>query len=138
MSALLRHPSTWLAASSLAALALLLSGNAPLLETRLAGGLPVGNLVTVVALLGGALAGFYYSRRGSLLRLLSITAAMAAVGWLPMCVATSGNLAASFRGDDAGFALWFRYTAVAAILTLATLLTTLGIALVDSRRATRD
>lgn len=138
MSAVLRHPSTWLAASVLAALVLLLSGQEQLLNLRLPGGLPLGNLLTVIALLNAGLAGFVYSRRGTLLRLLSIVTAMLAIGWVPFCVATSGNLAASFRGDDAAFLLWLRYTGVCALLALATLLATLAASIVDSRRRARD
>lgn len=138
MSGLLRHPSTWLAASSLLPAALLVSGPTPLLEARLPGGLPFGNLLTVVALLGAGLTGAFYSRRGALLRLLSLVTAMMALGWVPVTVATSGNLAANFAGDDAAFTLWFRYTVAAGLLALATLLATLVISVLDARRAPRD
>lgn len=138
MSAVLRHPSTWLAASALAALLLLVSGLEQLLNLRLPGGLPFGNLLVVIALLNMGLTGFVYSRRGTLLRLLSIATAMLALGWVPFTVATSGNLAANFQGDDAAYLLWLRYTGVGALLGLATLLATLTASIVDSRRAARD
>lgn len=138
MNGALRHPSTWLAASSLGALGVLLSGNASLLETDLPGGLPFGNLLCVLVPLCAGLAGFFYSRRGSLLRLLSIVTAMLAIGWLPITLATSGNLRANFGGDDAAYALWLRYTAIAGVLALVSLLTTLVRAIVDARRAGRD
>ena len=73
-----------------------------------------------------------------MLRLLCIVTAMVAIGWLPMTVATSGNLGANFRGDDAAYALWFRYTVVAGLLALTSLLATLVLAIVDSRRPARD
>lgn len=138
MSGAFRHPSTWLAATSLAALGALLSGNERLLEAGLPGGLPFGNLLCVVVPLCAGLAGFFYGRRGTLLRLLSIVTAMVALGWLPVTVATSGNLGANFGGDDAAYALWFRYTVTAGALALATLLATLVASIVDTRRATRD
>ncbi len=138
MTRVLRHPSTWLAASALASLGLLLSGNTSLIEADLPGGLPFGNLLCVLAPLFAGLAGFFYGRRGSVLRLLSIVTAIVAIGWLPMTLATSGNLRANFRGDDAAYALWFRYTVVTGLLALASLLATLVLSIVDARRAGRD
>lgn len=138
MNGVLRHPSTWLAASALAALGLLLSGNEPLLEADLTGGLPFGNLLVVLVPLCAGLAGFFYSRQGTVLRLLSIATALVAIGWLPMTLATSGNLRANFRGDDAAYALWFRYTVVTGLLALASLLATLVLSIVDARRRARD
>ena len=135
---MLRHPSTWLAASALAALVPLVSGMEELLNLRLPGGLPFGNLLVIVVLLAAGLTGLFYSRPGTLLRLLSIVTAMVAIGWLPVTLATSGNPAANFRGDDAAYALWFRYTVVAGLLALATLLATLAACIVDARRADRD
>ncbi len=135
---MLRHPSTWLAASALASFGLLFSGNELLLEADLPGGLPFGNLLCVLAPLFAGLAGFFYSRPGTMLRLLSIVTALLAIGWLPMTVATSGNLRANFGGDDAAYALWFRYTVAAGLLALASLLVTLVRSIVDARRARRD
>ena len=135
MTAVLRHPSAWLAASALAAALLLVFGPVAWNEAPLPGGLPVGNALTVVVLVNASMAGWLYSAPGTLLRLLSTVAVSVAVGWMPVSIAISGNLANTFSGDDAAFMLWFRFTAVAAVLALATLVATLAASIVDRRRA---
>ncbi|MEO0615525.1 MAG: hypothetical protein AAFY69_05255 [Pseudomonadota bacterium] len=129
----LQHPACWLALGWLAGgLGLLLLPTA-WLETLLPGGLPIGNLLTAAGMVCAGLAGLAYSRSGTVLRLLAIVTTMVALAWIPVGVATSGNLNFNFYSNDAGYMLWFRYTAVAGVLGVATLIATLAVAISEYR-----
>ena len=134
MRAVLRHPSTWLAISALAAALLLVFGPTPWVEAPLPGGLPVGNALTVIALVNASMAGWVYGESGTVLRLLSTAALLVTACWMPVSVAISGNLNNNFAGNDTAFMLWFRFTAVAALLAVATLVATLAASIAGSRR----
>ncbi|MEL6449341.1 MAG: hypothetical protein AAFQ62_15515 [Pseudomonadota bacterium] len=128
---ILRHPASWLALGWLAGGLGLLMLPTPWLEALLPGGLPFGNLLVAAGMVCAGLAGMAYSDSGSVLRLLSIVTTMVALAWIPVGLATSGNLNFNFYGDDASYMLWFRYTAVAAVLGVATLVATLAAAISD-------
>ncbi|MEM1438156.1 MAG: hypothetical protein AAF545_07995 [Pseudomonadota bacterium] len=128
---ILRHPASWLALGWLAGGLGLLMLPTPWLEALLPGGLPFGNLLVATGMVCAGLAGMAYSDSGSVLRLLSIVTTMVALAWIPVGLATSGNLNFNFYGDDASYMLWFRYTAVAAVLGVATLVATLAAAISD-------
>lgn len=129
----LRHRATWFALGWLSGALGLLTLPASWLALLLPGGVPVGNLLTAAGLICAGLAGYVYSRSGSVLRLMSVVTTMLALGWLPVSAAISGNLTNTFYGDDVAFMLWFRYTAVVAVLGVATLMATLAAAIHDYR-----
>ncbi|MEL6950920.1 MAG: hypothetical protein AAGM16_12500 [Pseudomonadota bacterium] len=128
---ILRHPSTWLALGWLAGGVGLLTLPTTWMEALLPGGLPFGNLLVAAGMVCAGLTGMAYSESGSVLRLLSIVTTMVSLAWIPVGLATSGNLNFNFYGDDMSYMLWFRYTAVAAVLGIATLMATLAAAISD-------
>ena len=131
MMRIVTHPSTLLALGWLAGGLGLLMLPTAWLEASLPGGLPFGNLLVAAGMVCAGLAGMAYSESGSVLRLLSIVTTMVALAWIPVGLATSGNLNFNFYGDDQSYMLWFRYTAVAAVLGVATLVATLAAAISD-------
>lgn len=133
MTRVLRSRSTWCAIVSVGCAAGLIVVPAPWLEAPVPGGIPVGNLLAAASLFGAGLVGFFYSKPGSLLRLFSAGTSLLGLAWLPMSAAFSGNLTNTFINNDVGFMLWFRYTAITAVLGLVTMIATLAVAIRDYR-----
>ena len=133
MSRVFRHAATWFALSSFVALALLISLPAHIVEALLPGGLPVGNLLAALALFLAPMTGVAYGAPGTRFRRVSLVATAVGLAWLPVSVLLSGNLANNFRGDDAAFMLWSRFTVVAGMLGLVTMIATLTAAIRDYR-----
>jgi hypothetical protein len=77
------------------------------LETKLPGGLPVGNALTAIGLCAAAGAAIGLSRRRTTVRRVSVASLIGAVAWLPVSVALAGNLTLNFHGGhgDAWLAL---------------------------------
>ncbi len=104
------------------------------LESRLPGGLPVGNAVAAAAMILAAGAAHRISMPGSRVRGFAAVALGAALLWLPLSVAVAGNLDLNF-GESTGPA-WFAFTAfvfAAAFGSLIAAAVALGIA--RARRA---
>jgi hypothetical protein len=71
---------------------------APYLETRLPGGLPLGNALAGLGLCAMAGAAVVLSARGTALRIASLASLVGAALWLPASVALAGNLELNFGG----------------------------------------
>jgi len=96
----------------------LVSG-ADYLGLALPGGLPLGNALTAIGLCAFAGAAFALSRRGTALRIASLTALTAAVAWLPVSMWLAGNAALNFpaaRGD-----IWLAFSLAVVACVFATL-----------------
>ena len=106
----------FLAAS--AAIGSLLSG-VRWLEFLLPGGLPLGNLLAVVALVAPAGAAVVLSAPASGARTFAWVAAGLAAAWLPASAILAGNLALNFRGE--GWDAWLAMSAAIALATLVAL-----------------
>lgn len=75
-----------------------LGAGADYLEWRLAGGLPLGNVLAAAGLVGLAALAVELSRQRSVLRAASWVSLGLAVAWLPVSIALAGNLELTFSG----------------------------------------
>lgn len=118
--------------TALAALALLSSGTA-WLEMRLPGGLPLGNALAAAALCALAALAMILSARRMLLRRFARMAMFAALSWLPVSLALSGNPDLNFGGTRGiawlAFSVW-----VTAVVCCALVAAVLASALAWLRR----
>lgn len=106
------------------------------LESRLPGGLPVGNALSAISLILAAWAAVRISAPGTWVRRFAAFALVVALAWLPVSIALAGNLELNFSGP-AGPA-WIAFTALAVIAAYGSLLAAAvarGMARARSRRS---
>ncbi len=116
------------------ALAVLLFG-ADRLETRLPGGLPLGNALAAASLILFACAAVLVSALSPALRGFSIGALALAVLWLPVSILLAGNLDLNFDGAAGG--TWLAFTAVVTVASLGAFLLALARSLLRGRASGR-
>jgi hypothetical protein len=114
------------------AIGLLLSGWSDL-ETRLPGGLPVGNALSAAAVILAAWAAALLTRRGTVLYRLCVAALGLAILWLPVSIAIAGNLDLNFRRSTGP--AWFAFTALTLLASFGALLAAL-VSTLRHRRST--
>lgn len=106
---------------ALAAFAILsLVVGAPYLESRLPGGLPLGNVLAALGPCAMAGAAVVLSVQGTVLCAASFTSLVGAALWLPASVALAGNPELNFSGGRGS--VWLALTAVVAAGAVCTLL----------------
>jgi hypothetical protein len=98
----------------LSALSLILG--ASYLDAKLAGGLPVGNVLTAIGLCAASAAAIGLSTRGSALRSVAVVAFVLAASWLPLSIALAGNLELNFSGSRGDIWLLFCLGTLALVL----------------------
>lgn len=113
----------------------LVSGHS-LVEARLPGGLPVGNVLAAIFLCSVAAASRGLSQSGSLLRFTASTSLAAAVAWLPVSIALAGNLELNFTGTRGD--LWIGMTLVTLVAAFGSLVAGGVQYLVRRRRADKS
>lgn len=97
-----------------------LSSGAAFISATLHGGLPVGNAIAWLGLLGLPSAALLLAARGSLIRKLAWVAFAGAIAWLPASLLLAGNLALNFSGGTG--AIWLSASLGLFVLAVATLL----------------
>ncbi len=100
------------------------------------GPFPLGNLLTVLGLIGAPLASMLYAGSRNWLRRLCLVAVSLALAWYPVSALLSGNLNLIFSGDR-GLA-WFALTGVSTLLSLLVPILTAFIRLFDRLRGRRQ
>lgn len=93
---------------------------APYLESRLPGGLPLGNVLAALGPCAMAGAAVVLSVRGTVLRAASLASLVGAVLWLPGSVALAGNPELNFGGERGS--VWLALTIGVAAGSASTLL----------------
>ncbi len=111
-----------LAAALFAALSLIFG--ASYLETKLPGGLPVGNVLVAIGLCACSCAAIGLSTRGSALRSVSVMAFVLAASWLPLSIALAGNPDLNFSGSRGD--IWLLFSLGTLTLVLIALLWSLA------------
>ena len=89
------------------------------LEIPLPGGLPIGNALSAIGPCAAAATAVVLSPRRTALRLLAVTALLAAAAWLPVSIALAGNLALNFHGGRGE--AWLAFSAIVAALVFLAL-----------------
>lgn len=107
-----------LLAVAVLALGWLVSG-AGELEQVLPGGMPVGNVLTAIALVAPALAAVLLSRAGSRCRQMAKLALVGAVLWLPLSVVLAGNVQLNFSGSRG--AAWLALSLLTLVVVMVSL-----------------
>lgn len=92
-----------------------------LLVLQLPGGLPLGTLFAILALVAGAAVPLALSRPRSALRWAGALALAVAVLWFPIGVYLAGNIDLNFTNDAADAERFSRLTRAAAVLVLGTM-----------------
>ncbi len=133
-SAQRRGLAVLLVATTVFAMAALVSGAAFLVQPI--GPFPLGNLLTVLGLVGMPLAAWLYSGSRAWLRGFCVVAIALALAWYPVSIALAGNLHLSFSGNH-GFT-WLVITAVITLLSLSAPMVVAIVRLVDRLRGRRD
>lgn len=110
-----------------------LSCGAAYLEKLLPGGLPVGNAAAALGLSAVAGAAVALSVRGTALRIVALTAFLAAAAWLPVSVALAGNLTLNFGGGHGR--LWWVFSLVVSAGAFCSLLWALVARALAGRRS---
>jgi hypothetical protein len=106
-----------LAALAAAAIGLVASGWSGL-ESRLPGGLPVGNAASAAAMVHAAWAAFRLAPAPWIRRIAAVSLAVALL-WLPASIALAGNLELNFDGSTGP--AWFALTAFALLASWGSL-----------------
>lgn len=106
----------------------LVSG-ADLLGVPLPGGLPAGNVLAWLGLLGCSTAAVLLASSSTAIRMLAWLALAISVAWLPVSIALAGNLALNFSGALGGY--WLSASALVLVLVIAVFLLATGSAIID-------
>lgn len=97
-----------------------LASGATFVSATLPGGLPAGNAIAWIGLLGLPAASLLLAARGSLIRKLAWVAFAGAIAWLPASILLAGNLALNF--SDATGGIWLSGSLGLFVFAVATLL----------------
>jgi hypothetical protein len=103
------------------------------LEAVLPGGLPLGNVLVAVALCAIAGSALVLSEGDTALRIAALASLLAALVWLPVSIALSGNLGLNFDGDRA--VTWLVFSFVVAVGAIGVLLWAFVASALRRRRA---
>jgi len=111
--------ATALSVASVLCIAALASG-ATFIGAPLPGGLPAGNAITWLCLLGLSTAALLLAVPGSLIRTLAWAALAGSIAWLPASILLAGNLALNYSGAIGTY--WLSASFGLFVLAVATLL----------------
>ncbi len=122
--------ATLLVSTTVFAAASLVSGASYLLWRI--GPFPLGNLLTVLGLVGTPLAAWLYAGSRAWLRRLCVVTITLALAWYPFSILLAGNLNLSFSGNRG--LPWLVLTGVSSLLSLTVPFVVVGVSLIDRLR----